>query len=165
MGWFSSSSSRHGSSSHHGSASRPSFVRSSSRSSRGSSSYYKRRPRDGFINRLIYKLKHLIRELMYYARRNPAKLFFFVVMPLVSGGVLAGIARQFGIRLPDFLQGSAGKGRGGGGGEYYGSQGYGNDHGKSDGGMGGLGGLASMAGGMAGGGGMGSLMGIAKAFM
>jgi hypothetical protein len=96
---------------------------------------------------LIHKLKQLFRELYYYARRNPAKLFFFVIMPLISGGVLAGIARQFGIRLPDFLQGG-GRHRSGGG--YYGSQGYGQDFERESGGLGSS---------------MGSLMSIAKAFM
>ncbi|KIW03266.1 uncharacterized protein PV09_05486 [Verruconis gallopava] len=149
MGWFgvSSSSGRHY-------TSRPSYHRSSSTHSRGSSfysrssSYYKRRPRDGYIERLIHKLKQLFRELYYYARRNPAKLFFFVIMPLISGGVLAGIARQFGIRLPEFLQGRHGGGGRGGG--YYGSHGYGDDHRRESGGLGDS---------------MGSLMTIAKAFM
>ena len=72
-------------------------------------------------------------------------------MPLISGGVLASIARQFGIRLPDFLQGKGGMGGGGGGG-YYGSQGYGDDYGRG----GGDSGLGDS---------MGSLLKVAKAFM
>jgi hypothetical protein len=158
MAWpFSSSSSRHGQSS-----SRPGYARSSHSTSSRSSSY-KRRPRDGYISRLIHKLKHLFRELLYYARKNPAKLFFFVIMPLISGGVLAGIARKLGIKLPGFLQGKGGHsgGRGGGGG-YYGSQGYGGGH-ESGGGLGGaMGGLGALAGSA---GGMGSLMSVAKAFL
>jgi hypothetical protein len=152
MGWFglggSSRSSRHYSS-------RPSYHRSSSAHSRGSShysrssSYYKRRPRDGYVERLLHKLKQLFRELFYYARRNPAKLFFFVLMPLISGGVLASIAKQFGIRLPDFLQGKNAMGSRSGG--YYGSQGYGDDYGR-----GGESGLGDS---------MGSLLKVAKAFM
>jgi hypothetical protein len=168
MGWFglsgTSSSSRHG---HHSSSSRPSnhrsssvFSRASSSHSRSGSSYYKRRPRDGYVERLIHKLKQLFRELYYYARRNPAKLFFFVIMPLISGGVLAGVARQFGVKVPAFLQGHGG-GRssrgGGGGGGYYGSKGYGEEeHERGGGGIaGGIGGLGNL----------GSLMSVAKAFM
>jgi hypothetical protein len=164
MGWFGSSRSSH----------RPSFSRTSSsysrssdhgHSSRSGSSYYKRRPRDGFINGLIHKLKHLFRELYYFARRNPVKVFFLVIMPLISGGVLAGVAKQFGIKLPSFLQGKHSS-RGGGGG-YYGSKGYGRDHdggldmGGLAGGLGGLGGLS----GLASGGNLGSLMSVAKAFL
>jgi len=153
---------------------RPSYTRVHSSSSRAhshrdrspsGSSYYKRRPRDGFIARLISKLKHLFRELWYYFRRNPVKVFVFVIMPLISGGVLAGFARQFGIKLPSFLMGSAAARAGGG---YYGSAGYG---GAAQGlggmaeGLGGLGGLGKMAMGMSGAGGLGSLMSIAKNFM
>ncbi|TID27555.1 hypothetical protein E2P81_ATG00311 [Venturia nashicola] len=159
MAWpfsTSSSSSRHGHT--HASSSRPGYARSSgghSTSSR-SSSHYKRRPRDGYIARLVHKLKHLFRELIYYARKNPAKVIFLLI-PLISGGVLAGIARQFGIRLPSFLQGKAAAGgrhgaRGGSG--YYGSQGY-EGH-EGGGGMGALGALAGSAGG---------LMSVAKAFI
>lgn len=94
-------------------------------------------------------------------RRNPAKLFFFVIMPLISGGVLAGIAKQVGIKLPSFLQGSGRHGSRSGGNNYYGSQGYGDDSGGR-GESGGLGGLGGLAGGM---GNLGSLMSVAKAFM
>jgi len=162
--WFGISSS---SSSHR----RPSYSRYST-SSRHSSdygrsgSYYKRRPRDGFISRLIYKLKHLIRELWYYARRNPLKVFAFVIMPLISGGVLAGFARQFGIRLPSFLMGNAGAqaaGLGRMGGGYYGSAGYGGDFGG--GAMSGLGKMAMDSMGGMSSGGLGSLMSIAKNFL
>jgi hypothetical protein len=144
MSWFFTRSSSHNSSH------RPSYARSSSsigsgffsRGGGGSSSHYKRRPRDGYVSRLFRKLKHFLRELMYYARRNPVKLFMFVVMPLVSGGALAAVAKQFGVRLPDFLNGKSGAGgRGGGsggGGGYYGSKGYG-------GGTEGIGNLMSMA--------------------
>jgi hypothetical protein len=150
MGWFSLSRS-----SHH----RPSISRASSSFSR-SASYYKRRPRDGYIERLVHKFKHLLRELWYYARRNPVKIFFLVIMPLVSGGALAAFARQFGVKLPAMLSGKGGREMGGGG--YYGSKGYGEEMS----GMGGLGKLGSLAGSMGGGmGGVGSLMSVAKAFM
>ncbi|KAF2098934.1 hypothetical protein NA57DRAFT_76168 [Rhizodiscina lignyota] len=173
MGLFSPSShSRHGhrSSSHHDrhdshSHSRPSMSRSASSffrlanpsthsvrsfgSHRSSSSYYKRSPRSGYISSLFRKFKHLLRELWYYAKRHPIKVFIFVIMPLISGGVLAGFARQFGIRLPAAL---AGKGAASAGGGYYGSAGYG--------GM--SGGLSQ---GLAGGGALEGVMKIAKNFL
>ena len=146
--WFSSSSSSRRDSH------RPSstYSRTSSHGSaytRGSS-YYKRRPRDGYVNRLIEKLKHLLRELWYYARRNPLKVFMFII-PLISGGVLAGIAKTVGIQLPGFLMSRAGGNSRSGyarGGGYYGSEGYGRDEEP------GLGGLN-----------MGTLMNAAKAFL
>jgi hypothetical protein len=145
------SSSRHNSSS---SSYRPSYARSSSSSYSRSSSYYKRRPRDGYIERLVSKFKHLLRELWYYLRRNPIKVFFLVVMPLVSGGALAAFAGQFGVKLPGFLSGrgarSVGEGFGGGKGGF--------------GGEGLMEGLGAM-GGMGGMGGAGALMGLAKAFL
>jgi hypothetical protein len=115
-----------------------------------SSSYYKRRPRDGYIERLIHKLKHFLRELWYYMRRNPTKVFFLVIMPLISGGALAAFARQFGIRLPEFLSGKHSREVRESGG-YYGSRGYGQNEGM------GVGGLNS--------GGLGALMSVAKAFL
>jgi len=83
-------------------------------------------------------------------------------MPLISGGVLAGFARQFGIKLPSFLMGSAAARAGGG---YYGSAGYGGAAEGLGGMTEGLGGLGKMAMGMSGAGGLGSLMSIAKNFM
>jgi hypothetical protein len=85
------------------------------------------------------------------------KIFFLVIMPLISGGVLHGIARQFGISLPAVL-----RGKGGGFGErgsrmgadgYYGSEGYGGRRGNESGGL-----LDSI-------GGVGSLMKVAQAFI
>jgi hypothetical protein len=79
-----------------------------------SSSYSRRRPRDGYIERMLYKVKKMIRDLWYYARRNPVKVFMMVIMPLVTGGALTKVLQQFGIRLPPGMFGGAGKGRGGG---------------------------------------------------
>lgn len=119
----------------------------------GSSSYYKRSPRQGYISYLYHKLQRMLRELWYYARRHPMKAFFAVVVPLLSaGGAIAGLAKQFGVRIP-------GGGRSMGGG-YYGSKGYG---GSSGGGLGGLGGLGGGL--MDNMGGVGGVMQIAKAFM
>lgn len=87
-------------------------------------------------------------------------MFFLVVMPLISGGALAAFASQFGIRLPAFLSGKGARGMGGrGGGEYYGSKGYG--HGGAEDLLGSAGGLGSLLGG----GGVGNLMGVAKMFL
>ncbi|KAK4616217.1 hypothetical protein CLAFUW4_10001 [Fulvia fulva] len=113
----------------------------------GGSSYYKRRPRDGYIQFLVHKLQRMIKDLWYYARRHPVKAFFAVIVPLLSaGGAIHGLLRQFGIRMPFGLDGAT---RHGGGG-YYGSSGY-----SSRGG----GGLMDQFGGMSG------VMGIARAFM
>jgi hypothetical protein len=93
----------------------------------------------------------MLRELWYYARRNPMKAFFAVIVPLLSaGGAIHGLMRQFGVRIP----GMDGSSRRMGGG-YYGSGGY---DGRSSGGLfgGGGGGLMDNAGG---------IMQIAKAFM
>lgn len=108
-------------------------------------------------------------------------------MPLVSGGVLHKLARQFGVNLPDM--GGAGAGaRGGSGGGYsgsghsntdgyYGSTGYGYEDEMRRGGGGGGGGLGgfdmqtlagglqtaqSLAGGVSG---LASLAGMASKFM
>jgi hypothetical protein len=155
MAWFFT---RRSSSSH---SHKPGYARSnssySSHSHRGSSSYYKRRPRDGYIKRLIYKFKHLLRELWYYLRRNPIKVFFFVIMPLVSGGALAAFAKQLGVKLPDVLSGKGAKQMGNSYGGYYGSKGYGGGAGLEDiaGGM-----MGSMSGGS-----VGTLLNIAKTFL
>jgi hypothetical protein len=142
---------------------RPGYARSSSShgsSYSRSSSYYKRRPRDGYVNGLIHKFKHLLRELYYYLRKNPVKVFFLVIMPLISGGALAAVARQFGVKLPDFLSGKGAKEMGGAYDGYYGSKGYG--HGESSSGLGGLG---DMMGAVGGGGSIGTVMSLAKAFL
>ncbi|KAF1996076.1 hypothetical protein P154DRAFT_609351 [Amniculicola lignicola CBS 123094] len=113
MGWFTPS--RH-------SSSRPGYARSSTGSTHSSSSrhhshghhsstsHYKRRPRDGYIAYLYSKLRHMWHELLKYAKRHPYKVFFMVIMPLVSGGVLTKLARQFGVNLPDMGGGAKGLG-------------------------------------------------------
>jgi hypothetical protein len=137
-GWnpFSTSSPRRSSSY------RPGYASSSySSSSRhhSSTSRYKRSPRDNYIQHLWKKLQHFMREIWRYAQRHPYKVFFMVIMPLVSGGVLHKLAKQFGVNLPEMggngngygNNGAPARGGGGGGyssgsaGGYYGSQGYG----------------------------------------
>ncbi|CAL8577059.1 hypothetical protein XPA_002908 [Xanthoria parietina] len=111
MAWFSGpgspTPSRHSSS----------YRRSSSYSQHGgSSSYYKRRPRDGYIQRMIHEIKKMLRNLVSYARRHPVKVVMLVIMPLITGGALHNILRQFGIRLPagwSSLVGGDGGGRAG----------------------------------------------------
>ena len=78
------------------------------------------------------------------------KAFFAVVVPLLSaGGAIAGLAKQFGVRVPG-MDGRGSRGSRSMGGGYYGSRGYG-------GGSGGLGGGLMDN--------MGGVMQIAKAFM
>lgn len=79
----------------------------------------------------------MLRNIYNYARRHPVKVFILVIMPLITGGALHNILRQFGIRLPVGLSSVMG--------------GYGGSRGGFDG-RGGEGGLQS-------------LMNIAKMFM
>ncbi|KAF1838703.1 hypothetical protein BDW02DRAFT_626993 [Decorospora gaudefroyi] len=154
---------------------RPGYASSSySSSSRhhSSTSRYKRSPRDSYMQHLYKKLQHFLREIWRYAQRHPYKVFFMVIMPLVSGGVLHKLARQFGVHLPDIGGASSSSGaRGGHAGSghssgYYGSEGYGRDRsgGGGDGMMGGLGNIdmQSVAGGI---GGLASLASMASKFM
>ncbi len=81
-----------------------SYRRSSSYSHHGGpASFYKRRPRDGYIQRMVYQVKKILRNLYSYARRHPVKVFMLIIMPLITGGALHNILRQFGIRLPGGL--------------------------------------------------------------
>lgn len=92
---------------------------------------------------------------MHYARRHPFKIFFMVIMPLISGGVLHKVAKQFGVNLPGGKDmGHGGKRGGDMAGGYYGSEGYGNETGG--------GGLQSLASGI---GGLASVAKMAQAFM
>jgi len=156
MGWFTPSRTSH---------SKPGYARSSGGSSssshRGSSSSrYKRSPRDGYIQAMVRKFKRMLHQLYEYARRHPYKIFFMVIMPLISGGALHKMARQFGVSLPDFLKGNAAHSSRGGGG-YYGSEGYGHG-GRDQMGGGGMGGLGSIANGI---GGIGGVVKMAQQFM
>jgi hypothetical protein len=67
------------------------------------SSYYKRAPRGNFMQRAWKQLKKIIRNLVHYAKRHPWKVFFLVVMPLVTGGVLTSLLARFGLRMPPSL--------------------------------------------------------------
>ncbi|KAK4248182.1 hypothetical protein C7999DRAFT_31376 [Corynascus novoguineensis] len=84
--------------------SRSSFFSNFGRPHGSSSSYYKRSPRPGFTARLLRKLKRLLRDLLYYAKRHPVRVFMLVLMPLVTGGALTALLARFGLRLPPFLE-------------------------------------------------------------
>ncbi|KAI4598602.1 hypothetical protein KJ359_003015 [Pestalotiopsis sp. 9143b] len=93
---------------------------SSSRSFFGlgrSSSYYKRSPRSNFVQRMYKQLKRLLRDLIYYAKKHPMKVFMLVIMPLITGGALTALLARFGLRLPPGLERMLGiAARAGGGG-------------------------------------------------
>ncbi|KAI2473689.1 hypothetical protein F4781DRAFT_379853 [Annulohypoxylon bovei var. microspora] len=69
-----------------------------------SNSYYKRQPRSSFVQRTLKKLKRLLRDLMYYAKRHPIKVFMLVIMPLITGGALTALLARFGLRLPPSIE-------------------------------------------------------------
>jgi hypothetical protein len=153
MGWnpFSTSPTR---SSHSSSGRSKNYARSSAGSSyggghRSSTSRYSRSPRDGYLQSLYRKLRQLWRDLVHYAKRHPYKVFFAVIMPLVSGGVLHKLARQFGVNLPEMGGSGARGGYAGGGhaGGYYGSDGYGGSRGAEGAMFGGID-VQSVAGGI-----------------
>lgn len=140
--------------------SRPSYSRSASsffslgggsnynRSSRGHSS--RARPRSGFINRI----RHFLRQIYEYMRRHPVKVFFLVIMPLITGGALTKLLATVGLRLPRGLENLAG-GQRGSAERYYARGGARDFPGGSA--------LPGMGGGV--GESLGSIMSIAKMFM
>ncbi|KAK6954026.1 hypothetical protein Daesc_003988 [Daldinia eschscholtzii] len=69
-----------------------------------SNSYYKRQPRSSFIQRTVKKLRRLLRDLIYYAKRHPIKVFMLVIMPLITGGALTALLARFGLRLPPTIE-------------------------------------------------------------
>ncbi|KAK3329787.1 hypothetical protein B0H66DRAFT_37822 [Apodospora peruviana] len=92
-------------------ASRSSFFSGFGGGSR-SPSYYKRSPRPNFVSRVLKRLKRLLRDLVYYAKRHPVKVFMLVIMPLITGGALTALLAKFGLRLPaavTSMMGLAGK--------------------------------------------------------
>lgn len=69
---------------------------------RSSSSFYKRSPRQNFVQRMFKHLKRLLRDLVDYAKRHPFKVFMLVIVPL-SGALISLLAR-FGLRLPPAVE-------------------------------------------------------------
>ncbi|KAF7856091.1 hypothetical protein EAF04_010045 [Stromatinia cepivora] len=100
-------------------SSRSSFFGFNSRST----SHYKRSPRPNYLKSIYAKLRQLLRDLIYYMKRHPFKVFMLVIMPLITGGALAGLLKKFGVRLPGGLEKmiGGGKGRGGTGSGFSGS--------------------------------------------
>ena len=68
------------------------------------------RPRDGYVERLVHQVQRYLRRLYSYARRHPVKLLM-MLLPLLTGGALAGILAKFGIRLPRGMENLMGGGR------------------------------------------------------
>ncbi|KAF7549556.1 hypothetical protein G7Z17_g6305 [Cylindrodendrum hubeiense] len=68
------------------------------------SSYYKRSPRQGFIQKSYKQVKRILRDLVHWAKRHPWKVFFLVIMPLITGGFLTALLARFGLRIPPFLE-------------------------------------------------------------
>ncbi|KAI6378427.1 hypothetical protein MCOR25_002293 [Pyricularia grisea] len=75
-----------------------------------SPSYYKRSPRQNFMQRAYKKLKRLLRDLVHYAKRHPYKVFMLAVMPLITGGALTALLARFGLRMPPALESMLGLG-------------------------------------------------------
>jgi len=89
-------------------------------------------------------------------RRHPVKVFFLVIMPLITGGALAKILAQFGLRLPRGLEQLAGGNRGYTETERFYARGGARDFGAASS-------LPGMGGGV--GNSVQGLMGLAKMFM
>lgn len=84
---------------------------------------------------MISQIKRHLSRLYDYARRHPVKLLM-MILPLLTGGALAGVLAKFGIRLPAGLNQMVGGGKGGRQGGFGGSE---------FGGMGGVDGLMKIA--------------------
>lgn len=130
-----------------------------------SSSYYKRSPRKGYVNKMMSQARRLFRDLLYYLKKNPIKVFMLVIMPLITGGLLTGLLAKFGIRLPVGVERMISK-LGGNAGPGVGRNGHGDyqyERKSYDGPLGGMGGgLGNIAAGV---GGLGTAMSMAKMFM
>lgn len=91
-------------------SSRASFFGLGGNSSRSSffgnsrSSYFKRSPRQGFLQKAYKQVKRLLRDLVHWAKRHPWKVFFLVIMPLVTGGALTALLARFGLRIPPAIE-------------------------------------------------------------
>lgn len=147
MSWFSPNPPRHSSShSHHDHKHyRNDDTRSQHSSSKDRGYFYttpsstrgtgRARSRSGYINRIISQIKRQLSRLLDYARRHPVKLLM-MILPLLTGGALAGVLAKFGIRLPAGLNQMIGGGKGARHGGFGGSE---------LGGMGGVDGLMKIA--------------------
>lgn len=71
---------------------------------RASTSSYRRSPRPNFVARAYKQLKRLLRDLVYYAKRHPVKVFTLVILPLITGGALTALLARFGLRMPPTIE-------------------------------------------------------------
>jgi hypothetical protein len=78
---------------------------------------------------MIRAIKKLFRDIYRYARKHPVKVFFLVILPLLTSGVLVKLLAMVGLRLPhgvaSALGGAGGAARGLGGMEGLGGAGGG----------------------------------------
>ncbi|GKT40432.1 uncharacterized protein ColSpa_00613 [Colletotrichum spaethianum] len=61
-------------------------------------------PRNGFVQKMLKQVKRLWRDLVYYAKKHPYKVFALVIMPLITGGFLTALLARFGLRLPPGIE-------------------------------------------------------------
>lgn len=99
---------------------------------------------------MIRRIKRLLRDIWSYARRHPVKVFLFVIVPLITGGVLQKLLAMVGLRLPSGLVGNRS--------EFE-------QISRRSSSLGGLGGLAGGVGGAGLGDSINGLMTVAKMFM
>ena len=124
-------------------------------SSRSFGSSSRARPRSGFVARV----RRFLLEVYSYMRRHPAKVFFLIILPLITGGALTKLLSVVGIRLPrsvENLMSQFGGGRGVVERERFYSRGGARDFGGGSALPGMMGGVGQSVGG---------LMGLAKMFM
>jgi hypothetical protein len=116
------------------------------------------------------KLRRLLRDLIYYMKKHPMKVFVLVIMPLITGGALTGLLAKFGLRLPAGIEKMFGAAGGSGMGVGRGAGGHMQfERTKVEGPLGAMGGLGNLAGGVGsvvgGMGGIGGAVSLAKMFM
>jgi hypothetical protein len=111
------------------------------------------------MNNIFHKLRRLFRDLIYYMKKHPIKVFMLVIMPLITGGALTGLLRQFGVRLPHGVEKMFSSMAGGHGGAGIGRGRDGHLQFERESFEGPLGGIGGMMGGASG------LMSVAKMFL
>jgi hypothetical protein len=52
-----------------------------------------------------------LKDIYYYMRRHPLKVFMLVVMPLITGGALTKMLAMAGVRLPRGMESMMGGGQ------------------------------------------------------
>ena len=56
------------------------------------------------MQRTLKRLRRLLRDLVQLAKQHPWRVFFLVIMPLVTGGALTALLARFGLRMPPTLE-------------------------------------------------------------